>query len=56
MNRKQIMIIIAFLILNFLACLLHIEAFQSNLPYLVFLTLIVHILTLVFLPYRKFIK
>lgn len=48
--------LIAFLLMNVIIFVMTIVLFRSELPYLWFIFLLVHIITLIVFPYYKFFK
>jgi hypothetical protein len=54
--QKKILYGFAFLVLNFLFVLGHIELFQSNMPYISWGSMIAHVVLLIIFPYKKFQK
>jgi len=52
--KKIILFLFLFGIINFLAVLGHIELFQSNIPYISWTSMAIHVVGLVLFPYKRF--
>jgi hypothetical protein len=54
--RKVLLITIGLFIVNILFFWLHRVMFQSSLPFLVIITILLHLVFLIYLPYEKIYK
>lgn len=54
--RNTITLVLLFVIINIILVWVHIQIFQSEIPMLVFASILAHVIALIYFPYNRLIK